>query len=95
MSSKTLTSKFSTVAVIACAVGLALIQGKAFAEANDVDTPAGITQPEAANDSNSAANSPAPEVQTFDVPGGGNGGEGEGEGDGERFGEDDDNFGED
>ena len=91
MSSKTLTSKFSTVAVIACAVGLALIQGKVFAEANDVDSPAGITQQQTANEANTSANPPVSEVQTFNVPGSGYGGEGDDGG----FGEDDDNFGED
>ena len=93
MSSKTLTSKFSTVAVIACAVGLALIQGKAFAEANEVDSPVGITQQQSANESNTSTSPSTPGVQTFNLPGSGNGGEGED--DDEGYGEDDDNFGED
>ena len=96
MNSKTLTTKFSTVAVIAFAIGLALIQGKAFAEANEPESPAGITQPVVADQPNPVANPSTSDVQTFNLPGAGSGGEGDDDGEGDdRFGEDDDNYGED
>ncbi|MEY3278797.1 MAG: hypothetical protein RLZZ426_1283 [Actinomycetota bacterium] len=90
MNGTSLISRFSTLAVIAVAIGLALLQGKAFAQANEVQAPLpSISTPAAALPSISAG---PQEVAIVDAPGGnfGEGEDDEDDEDDEGYGEDDD-----
>jgi hypothetical protein len=88
MNGTSLISRFSTLAVIAVAIGLALLQGKAFAQANEVQAPMpSSSTPAAAFPSTTTG---PQEVAIVDAHGG-NFGEGEDEG----YGEDDEGYGED
>lgn len=94
MGNTSIASKFSTIAVIMVAIGVALIQGKVFAEGNETEAPVGATQSMTSSltgNPTATQSQPSNDVKTINLPGAGQGGED----DDEDFGEDDDNFGED
>ena len=97
MNGTSLTSRISTYAVIAVALGLALLQGKAFAQASETqESMPSVSTPAAPAAALATTPTAGPqEVAIVDAPGG-NFGEGEDDeyGEGED-GEDDEGYGED